>query len=59
VSFGTVPGISAGRWGDYSAAADDRNNVWGAAEYVPVDTFGASSQGGLANWGTYIWRLKP
>jgi hypothetical protein len=59
VSFNTVPGKSAGRWGDYSAAADDRNNVWGAAEFVPVATFGAASQGGLANWGTYVWRLTP
>jgi hypothetical protein len=58
-SFGVVPGVSAGRWGDYSAVADDNNHVWGAAENVPVVSFGASANGGLANWGTTIWRYNP
>ncbi len=58
-SFGVVPGTSAGRWGDYSAVADDQGNVWGAAEYIPVTSFGAASNGGLANWGTFIWKLNP
>lgn len=58
-SFGVVPGASAGRWGDYSAVSDDNNNVWGAAEYIPVASFGAASNGGLANWGTFVWRYKP
>lgn len=58
-SFGVVPGRSAGRWGDYSAVADDNNNVWAAAEYIPVASFGAAANGGLANWGTFVWKLTP
>jgi len=58
-SFGVVPGVSAGRWGDYSAVADDTGNVWGAAEYIPTASFGAAANGGLANWGTFVWRYTP
>ena len=58
-SFGVVPGVSAGRWGDYSAVADDQGNVWAAAEYIPITSFGATANGGLANWGTFIWKLTP
>ncbi len=47
------------RWGDYSAGVDEAGNVWVAAEYIPVVSFGAASQGGLANWGTYVWRVTP
>ena len=58
-SFGVVPGTSAGRWGDYSATSDDNNNVWAAAEYIPVASFGAASNGGRANWGTFVWKYTP
>ncbi len=56
-SFGVVPGVSAGRWGDYSACSDENNHLWAAAEMIPVDSFGAASNGGLANWGTEVWRV--
>ena len=45
------------RWGDYSAAVDEKGNIWAAAEYIPVSTFPAPAQ--LANWGTYVWRVSP
>jgi hypothetical protein len=52
-------GASGGRqrWGDYSAAVDDKHNVWAAAEYIPVTVFPAPGQ--LANWGTFIWKFRP
>jgi hypothetical protein len=58
-SFGVVPGVSDGRWGDYSACTDEHNQLWAAAEMVPVTSFGAASNGGLANWGTTVWRFTP
>jgi hypothetical protein len=45
------------RWGDYSAAVDDKHNVWAATEYIPVDKFPAP--GNLANWGTFVWKITP
>lgn len=45
------------RWGDYSAGVDEAGNIWVAAEYIPVDVFPAPAQ--LANWGTYVWRVRP
>ncbi len=45
------------RWGDYSAGVDEAGNIWVAAEYIPVAAFPAPAQ--LANWGTYVWRVKP
>ena len=45
------------RWGDYSAAVDEAGAIWSAAEYIPVVTFAAPAQ--LANWGTFVWRVKP
>jgi hypothetical protein len=45
------------RWGDYSAAVDEAGNVWAATEYIPIEIFPVPAQ--LANWGTYIWRVKP
>lgn len=45
------------RWGDYSAAVDEAGNIWSAAEYIPVALFPAPAN--LANWGTYVWRVKP
>jgi len=47
------------RWGDYSAGVDEAGNIWVAAEYIPVVTFGAAAQGGSANWGTFVWRVIP
>jgi hypothetical protein len=45
------------RWGDYSAAVDEAGNIWAAAEYIPVTVFPVPAQ--LANWGTFVWRVKP
>lgn len=45
------------RWGDYSAAVDEAGNIWAATEYIPVVSFAAPAQ--LANWGTYVWRVRP
>lgn len=45
------------RWGDYSAGVDEGGDVWAAAEYIPVTAFESPAQ--LANWGTFIWRVKP
>jgi hypothetical protein len=47
------------RWGDYSACSDENNHLWAAAEMIPIDTFGAPANGGLANWGTEVWRVTP
>ncbi len=45
------------RWGDYSAAVDEGGSIWTATEYIPVTAFSAPAQ--LANWGTFVWRVKP
>jgi hypothetical protein len=47
-------GGNVGRWGDYSAAVSDGGNVWFATEYIPNLTRTA-----LANWGTYIAKIRP
>jgi len=45
----------AGRWGDYSAAvADVDGTVWFANEYIPN-----LPRTSLANWGTFIGKIKP
>jgi len=45
----------AGRWGDYSAAvADVDGTVWFANEYIPN-----LPRTSLANWGTFIGKVKP
>ena len=47
------PGVA--RWGDYSAAAIDTDGVtWMATEYTPD-----IARTALANWCTYITRLRP
>ena len=51
VSFG---GAGVGRWGDYSAAVTDGNHVWIANEYIPD-----SPRTSLANWGTFITKIRP
>jgi hypothetical protein len=47
-------GGNVGRWGDYSAAATDGHNVWLATEYIPN-----LPRTALANWGTFISKLRP
>jgi len=42
-------GAGVGRWGDYTAAVADGNNIWMAAEYIPN-----TPRTLLANWGTFI-----
>jgi len=40
------------RWGDYSAAVADGDNIWFAAEFIP-----GGARTALANWGTFIGSL--
>jgi hypothetical protein len=43
------------RWGDYGAAAiDEDGSIWLAGEYI-----GPRPRSLLANWGTFITRLRP
>ncbi|MGH7933478.1 MAG: hypothetical protein ACREQN_09955 [Candidatus Binataceae bacterium] len=58
------PGV--GRWGDYSAAVADGDQVWIAAEYIPfacdaaqyaVDPTCGGRRGQFSNWGTFIGAL--
>jgi hypothetical protein len=48
-------GNGVARWGDYSAAAVDNvdNSIWMGTEYIPD-----IARSSLANWATYITRLK-
>jgi hypothetical protein len=46
-------GDGVGRWGDYSAAVTDGNNIWFANEYIPN-----SPRTVLANWGTWIGKVR-
>ena len=51
----TNPTECEARWGDYGAAAVDRDgNIWLASEYI-----GPRPRTVLANWGTFITRLRP
>jgi len=47
-------GGNVGRWGDYSAAVSDGDNVWFATEYIPN-----SPRTALANWGTFVTKVRP
>jgi len=62
------------RWGDYSAAAVDGNDVWIASEYIeqgdcPLATFiatnftcpkaGVPTRSIFANWSTRVAKLRP
>lgn len=47
-------GAGVGRWGDYSAAVTDGDNVWFANEYIPN-----SPRTSLADWGTFITKIRP
>ena len=56
-------GGGVARWGDYSAAVADGNNIWMATEYIPsactdaeyaLDLLCAMTRAPEANWGTYI-----
>ena len=43
-------GNGVARWGDYTAAvADERGNLWLAAEYIPN-----TPRSALANWGSFV-----
>jgi hypothetical protein len=54
-AYAGVVGVAGpARWGDYSAAASDGENLWLATEYIPGGTRTV-----LANWGTYITKVKP
>jgi hypothetical protein len=47
-------GGNVARWGDYSAAVSDGNNVWFATEYIPN-----SPRTQLADWGTFVTKVRP
>jgi hypothetical protein len=47
-------GGHVGRWGDYSAAVSDGSSVWFATEYIPH-----LPRTALANWGTFIGKIRP
>ena len=49
VAFG---GNGVARWGDYSAAVADGNNIWFADEYIPN-----LPRTLLANWGTFVGKV--
>ncbi len=57
VAFG---GTGSARWGDYSAAVSDGNDVWFAGEYIPREctTLTVPSRTALANWGTFVGRVR-
>jgi len=59
-------GSSVARWGDYSAAVADGDNIWMAAEYIPSACTDAKyalnplcglTRAPEANWGTFISEL--
>lgn len=45
-------GAGVARWGDYSAAVADGNNIWFADEFIPN-----LPRTQLANWGTFVSRV--
>ncbi len=47
-------GGNVARWGDYSAAVSDGDNIWFATEYVPN-----SPRTVLADWGTFVTKVRP
>jgi hypothetical protein len=47
-------GGNVARWGDYSAAVSDGNNVWFATEYIPN-----APRSPLADWGTFVTKVRP
>jgi hypothetical protein len=66
--YAAYGGGGVGRWGDYTAAvADEHGNIWVAAEYIgqtctfeefALDTTCGGTRSLLANWGTFISRLR-
>jgi hypothetical protein len=66
--YAAYGGNGVARWGDYSAAvADERGNIWLAAEYIGQtctlaqflgDTTCGGTRSMLANWGTFITRVR-
>ena len=51
--YGFFGGNGHARWGDYSAAASDGENIWMATEFIP-----GGRRSILANWGTFIARVS-
>lgn len=59
------------RWGDYGAAVTDGSNIWIASEYIGQtcdygtwlgafpDLTCSGTRTSLANWGTYLTKLRP
>jgi len=45
-------GGNVGRWGDYSAAVADGDQLWFATEYIPN-----APRTAYANWGTFVGKL--
>lgn len=61
-------GAGLARWGNYSAAVADGNNLWMAAEYVPGacrlasyrrDNTCGGMRGSGSNYGTFVMQLSP
>lgn len=52
---------NVGRWGDYSAAVADGNQVWFATEYIPnaCSALTLPCRTLLANWGTFVAKIAP
>ena len=51
--YAAFGGAGVGRWGDYTAAVADGNNIWFAAEYIPN-----APRTLFANWGTFISEVR-
>ena len=66
--YAAYGGNGIARWGDYSAAvADEKGNIWIAAEFIgqtctfaqfALDTSCGGTRSLLANWGTFISRVR-
>ncbi len=55
IDLGNGNQLCEARWGDYGAAAiDDDGSIWVAGEYI-----GPRPRTLLANWGTFVTRIKP
>jgi hypothetical protein len=54
-------GSGVGRWGDYSAAVADGNQIWFASEYIPTacSVLTLPCRTSLANWGTFVSKIEP
>jgi len=50
--YAAFGGAGVARWGDYSAAVADGNNIWFADEYIPN-----LPRTLFANWGTFVGKI--